>query len=138
MAYVLIVDDEPDLVALLRDQVATLGHEVAVAFDGVEGLRVALERIPDVVVTDVVMPNMDGPEMLDELRRRDDTRDVPVIALSALTDSRTRARMKALGVVGFLAKPYSMRDLAHQIELASLSRGGPPVAPPDPPRAPRE
>jgi CheY-like chemotaxis protein len=122
LAYVLIVDDEPDLVALLRDQVAMLGHEVAVAFDGVEGLRLALERLPDVVVTDVVMPNMDGPEMLDELRRRADTRDLPVIALTALTDSRTQARMRALGVVGFLAKPYSMHDLARQIELATGRR----------------
>jgi DNA-binding response OmpR family regulator len=122
VAYVLIVDDEPDLVALLRDQVAMLGHEVAVAFDGVEGLRLALERLPDVMVTDVVMPNMDGAEMLDELRRRDHTRNLPVIALSALTDTRTQARMTALGVVGFLAKPYAMRDLAAQIDIATRGR----------------
>ena len=118
MAYVLIVDDEPDLVTLLRDQVSMLGHEVGVARDGVEGVHMALERRPDVVVTDVIMPNMDGPEMLQELRRRDETRDVPVIALTALTDARTRTRLANLGVVGFLAKPYSMRDLARQIEQA--------------------
>jgi CheY-like chemotaxis protein len=118
VAYVLIVDDEPDLVALLRDQVAMLGHEVCVATDGVEGLRLALERPPDVVITDVVMPNMDGPEMLVELRLREATRGLPVIALSALTDTRTQARMKALGVVGFLAKPYSMRDLARELDQA--------------------
>jgi CheY-like chemotaxis protein len=121
LAYVLIVDDEPDLITLLRDQISMLGHEVAVARDGVEGLQIALERRPDVVVTDVIMPNMDGPEMLTELRRRPETREVPVIALTALTDTRTQARMAALGVVGFLAKPYSLRDLAREIERATTT-----------------
>lgn len=123
MAYVLIVDDEPDLITLLRDQISMLGHEVAVARDGVEGVQLALERRPDVVVTDVIMPNMDGPEMLMELRRRPETREVPVIALSALTDARTQARMANLGVVGFLAKPYSLRDLAREIEKAAGTSG---------------
>ena len=121
LAYVLIVDDEPDLITLLRDQISMLGHEVAVARDGVEGLQIALERRPDVVVTDVIMPNMDGPEMLTELRRRPETREVPDIALTALTDTRTQARMAALGVVGFLAKPYSLRDLAREIERATTT-----------------
>jgi CheY-like chemotaxis protein len=126
LAYVLIVDDEPDLVTLLRDQVSMLGHEVAVARDGVEGVQLALERRPDVVVTDVIMPNMDGPEMLMELRRRPETADLPVIALTALTDARTQARMASLGVVGFLAKPYSLRDLAAEIEKATTGAPQPP------------
>lgn len=121
MAYVLIVDDEPDLITLLTDQVGMLGHEVAVARDGIEGIQSAMARRPDVVVTDVIMPNMDGPEMLQELRRRPETCDVPVIALTALTDARTRKRMASLGVVGFLAKPYELRDLAAQITRATSS-----------------
>jgi len=125
LAYVLIVDDEPDLATLLSDQVNMLGHEAGVARDGVEGVHMALERRPDVVVTDVIMPNMDGAEMLQELRRREETRDVPVIALTALTDARTRARLAALGVVGFLAKPYSMRELGEVIEMAAAGRGTP-------------
>jgi CheY-like chemotaxis protein len=119
LAYVLIVDDEPDLITLLTDQVGMLGHEVAVARDGIEGIQSAMARRPDVVVTDVIMPNMDGPEMLQELRRRPETRDVPVIALTALTDARTQKRMASLGVVGFLAKPYELRDLAAQITRAT-------------------
>lgn len=122
MAYVLIVDDEPDLIALLSDQVGMLGHEVAVARDGVEGIQAALARRPDVVVTDVIMPNMDGAEMLQELRRRPETCDVPVIALTALTDVRTQRRMAGLGVVGFISKPYELRDLAAQIARATSGR----------------
>jgi CheY-like chemotaxis protein len=123
VAYILIVDDEPDLVTLLTDQIGMLGHEVAVARDGVEGVQLALKRRPDVVVTDVIMPNMDGPEMLMELRRRPETRDVPVIALTALADARTQTRMASLGVVGFLAKPYSLRDLAQEIDRATATAG---------------
>jgi CheY-like chemotaxis protein len=121
VAYILIVDDEPDLVTLLTDQIGMLGHEVAVARDGVEGVQLALKRRPDVVVTDVIMPNMDGPEMLMELRRRPETRDVPVIALTVLADARTQMRMANLGVVGFLAKPYSLRDLAQEIDRATAT-----------------
>jgi CheY-like chemotaxis protein len=123
VAYILIVDDEPDLVTLLTDQIGMLGHEVAVARDGVEGVQLALKRRPDLVVTDVIMPNMDGPEMLMELRRRPETRDVPVIALTALADARTQTRMASLGVVGFLAKPYSLRDLAQEIDRATATAG---------------
>jgi CheY-like chemotaxis protein len=122
LAYVLIVDDEPDLVTLLTDQVGMLGHEVAVARDGVEGIQIALARRPDVVVTDVIMPNMDGAEMLMELRRRPETRDVPVIALTALTDDRTQRRMAGLGVVGFISKPYELRHLAAEIARATKDR----------------
>jgi len=119
MALILVVDDEPDLVSLLVDQLTALGHEVLVARDGVEGMRVAQARRPDVLLTDVIMPFMDGPEMLERLRAQPETRDIPVIALTALTDARTQARMSELGVRSFLAKPYSLKDLAHQIAQAT-------------------
>jgi CheY-like chemotaxis protein len=61
---------------------------------------------------------MDGPEMLDRLRSRPQTREIPVIAITALTDRRTRSRLTSLGVRSFLAKPYSMRELAERIREA--------------------
>lgn len=118
MARVLVVDDEPDLVSLLVDQLSALGHEVIVARDGAQGIQEALASRPDVVLTDVIMPFMDGPEMLERLRAEPETRDIPVIALSALTDAKTRARMSSLGVRSFLGKPYSLRELANQIQDA--------------------
>lgn len=118
MALVLVVDDEPDLLALLLDQVSSLGYDVVAARDGTEGLRVAMDRRPDVILTDVIMPYMDGPEMLERLRSSADTREIPVIALTALTDRRTRSRLSQLGVRSFLAKPYSMRELGERIREA--------------------
>ena len=118
MPLILIVDDEPDLLALLVDQVSSLGYDVVPARDGREGLRLAIDRAPDVILTDVIMPYMDGPEMLDRLRSRPGTREIPVIAITALTDRRTRSRLTSVGVRSFLGKPYSMRDLAEQIHEA--------------------
>ena len=118
MPLILVVDDEPDLLALLVDQVSSLGYDVVPARDGREGLRLAIDRAPDVILTDVIMPYMDGPEMLDRLRSRPGTREIPVIANTALTDRRTRSRLTSVGVRSFLAKPYSMRDLAERIHEA--------------------
>ena len=118
LALVLVVDDEPDLLALLVDQVSSLGYDVVAGRDGTEGLRLAMDRAPDVILTDVIMPYMDGPEMLDRLRSRPETRDIPVIAITALTDRRTRSRLTSVGVRSFLAKPYTMRDLAERIREA--------------------
>ena len=115
------MDDEPDLISLLVDQLTALGHDVIVARDGVQGVQEALARRPDVVLTDVIMPFMDGPEMLERLRAEPETRSIPVIALSALTDSKTRARMSSLGVRCFLGKPYSLKELASQIQNAVSS-----------------
>ena len=118
MALILVVDDEPDLLALLVDQVSSLGYDVVAARDGAEGLRLAVDRAPDVILTDVIMPCMDGPEMVDRLRSRPETREIPVIAITALTDRRTRSRLTSAGVRSFLAKPYSMRELAERIREA--------------------
>jgi CheY-like chemotaxis protein len=118
LALILVVDDEPDLLALLLDQVSSFGYDVVAARDGAEGLRVATDRRPDVILTDVIMPYMDGPEMLERLRSSPDTREIPAIALTALTDRRTRSRLSQLGVRSFLAKPYSMRELGERIREA--------------------
>ena len=127
MTLILVVDDEPDLLGLLVDQVSSLGYDVVAARDGTEGLRLAVDRQPDVILTDVIMPYMDGPEMLERLRSRPETRGIPVIALTALTDRRTRTRLGAAGVQGFLTKPYTIRELAERIReaLPPSARGDP-------------
>lgn len=119
MALILVVDDEPDLLALLVEQLQALGHEVMTAQDGSQGFREATARRPDVLLTDVIMPFMDGPEMLEKLRGQPETRDIPVIALTALADARTRARLSSLGVDRFLPKPYTLRELAAHIVAAT-------------------
>jgi CheY-like chemotaxis protein len=121
MARILVVEDEPDLLALLSDQLSMLGHEVLVATDGLQGLRLARENRPDLLLTDVIMPFMDGAEMLEQIRSHDETRHLPVIAFSALTDKRTQARLESLGINSFLPKPYSFQELEERIQEATRS-----------------
>ena len=123
MALILVVEDEPDLVALLADQLTLLGHEVLVATDGLQGLRLARESLPDLLLTDVIMPFMDGTEMLEQIRSHAETAHLPVIAFSALTDARTQARLESLGITGFLPKPYSFRELEERIREATKEAG---------------
>jgi CheY-like chemotaxis protein len=119
MARILVVEDEPDLIALLADQLSVLGHEVLVATDGLQGLRLARESLPDLLLTDVIMPFMDGAEMVEQIRSHAETRHMPVIAFSALTDARTQARLESLGIAGFLSKPYSFQELEARIQEAT-------------------
>lgn len=123
MALILVVEDEPDLVALLADQLTLLGHQVLVATDGLQGLRLARESLPDLLLTDVIMPFMDGTEMLEQIRSHAETAHLPVIAFSALTDARTQARLESLGIAGFLPKPYSFRELEERIREATKEAG---------------
>jgi DNA-binding response OmpR family regulator len=100
-----------------------LGHEVLVATDGLQGLRLARESLPDLLLTDVIMPFMDGAEMLEQIRSHAETAHLPVIAFSALTDARTQARLESLGIAGFLPKPYSFRELEERIREATKEMG---------------
>lgn len=86
MTRILIVEDEVDLAELLRDLFELRGYRVSLAFDGREGLAKAVSERPDVVLTDVMMPHLDGVEMIARLRRNPDTRHIPVVAMSALDD----------------------------------------------------
>jgi CheY-like chemotaxis protein len=121
LALILVVDDEEDIRSLLEMQVAGEGHDVILAGDGVEGLRQVHDQHPDVVLLDVVMPVMDGLQMLDRLRANPTTRDLPVIALSGRLDVHTVERLKALGVCSLVQKPHSHADLQDRIQDALTS-----------------
>ena len=104
MARILVVDDEPDERFLVGRTLKNQGHEVTVAENGAAGLQVARERIPDLVVTDVMMPVMDGIEFIRRLRGDPATADIPILAASG--DPHL-----AGGADAVLAKPYDDRRL---------------------------
>ena len=80
---ILVVDDEPDITALVAYHLAKAGYRVSTATSGTEALKSAREERPDVVVLDLMLPGLSGYEVLAELRKRDETRDVGVILLTA-------------------------------------------------------
>ncbi len=106
---ILVVDDEPDIRMLLRDQLELAGFRVLEAGRALEAVELARERLPDLVTMDLMLPDLDGFEAIRLLRENERTRETPVVILSAieLGDDDTRA----LGPTVHLAKPFSSADL---------------------------
>ncbi|HEX8451906.1 MAG TPA: response regulator [Longimicrobium sp.] len=114
---VLVIDDEDDIreVAQLALE-AVAGWEVSSASSGAEGLRLAAEHMPDAILLDVMMPEMDGPSTFRALRAQPATAEIPVILLTAKVQATDRTRFQDLGVNGVLTKPFDPMELARQIE----------------------
>lgn len=110
----LIVEDDPDLAAVL-EAILDPEFDVVVARDGVEGLA-ALERTDvDLVVSDVMMPNMDGADMLSHIRSNPDLDGMPVIILTAVLDSKLRVKLLEAGATDFMSKPFSVPELLARV-----------------------
>jgi CheY-like chemotaxis protein len=122
MIRVLLVDDDP-LVLLAAGAAlgADGGFEVRGADSAATALRQAAADPPDVVVTDVQLPDHDGPELLARLRLGERTRGIPVIFLTASADGPDGGRLRALGARGVIAKPFDPYGLAE--EIRRLLRG---------------
>lgn len=116
VAKILVIDDDPDLRMILRRILEAHGHEVILGEDGLRGLAVAQRQRPDAIVLDVMMPVMDGFEVLDRLQRDDRTLHVPVVMLTALAVNDARERCEEAGAASFVEKPYDPTDLVTTIE----------------------
>jgi two-component system response regulator MtrA len=113
---VLIADDDEDILALVRATIERSGHEVMTVADGEAALSAMAERRPDLAVLDVAMPELDGLEVLRRLRADDETRDLPVILLTAQAQAADVERGFATGASAYVRKPFSPRDLATRVD----------------------
>jgi CheY-like chemotaxis protein/DNA-binding CsgD family transcriptional regulator len=113
MANVLVVDDEPDIVLFAQINLELSGHVVRTAADGAEALESLLTDPPDVVVLDVMMPRLDGWQVLAEIKGQPDERlrTIPVVMLTALDTDLDQARGGIEGAVHYLTKPLTPDDL---------------------------
>lgn len=120
---VLIVDDEPMTRTLLQLMLASADYEVFDAGDGFEALDKIKERMPDILVLDVMMPNMDGLALCRILRERDDTVNIPIILLSAKTTPDAIQEGLFAGANRYLTKPVSRKNLLESLAelLSSVS-----------------
>jgi CheY-like chemotaxis protein/DNA-binding CsgD family transcriptional regulator len=127
MATVLIVDDEADIRELVRLNLELDGHTVIGAENGAEGLEYAVGEHPDVVVLDVMMPEMDGWETLGQMKASVDRviAEIPVIMLTARTDDLDRIRGGIEGAIRYLTKPFSPSEL--RVEIAAALTGDEPL-----------
>jgi len=124
--HVLVVDDDPDAVTLLKEILNAAGARVTSASSARAALDTIQEARPDVLVTDVGMPVMDGFELIERLRRSDDTalRDIPAAALTAYARTEDRAKAQQSGFEMHLAKPIDPADLVAAVKALARRRSG--------------
>jgi two-component system alkaline phosphatase synthesis response regulator PhoP len=108
---ILVVDDERNIVRLLEAYLSRHGHTVATAFDGLEALQRARQEEFDLLILDVMMPFMDGYEVLKNLRKDPATAEVPVIILTAKSADQDVFDAYHLGAHAFLSKPVDLKEL---------------------------
>ena len=116
MARILVVDDDPSVRALVRDVLELEGHEVELAVDGYAALRAVAAARPDCVVLDVLMPGMDGHEVLARVRATRGGRELPVVMLTAAADDATAWRGWSGGVDLLLGKPFDADELLRSVD----------------------
>ena len=119
--YVLIVDDDPDLVETVCMMLEDKGYEVGKAYDGVEGEEAIKQRRPDLLVLDVMMPRKDGYKLCAELKANSATRDIPIILLTAVgeavtTTSYTHAQGMSTEAEEYIPKPVDSKTLVEAVE----------------------
>ena len=120
MTKILIVEDEPNMVAGLRDNFEFEGYEVISAYDGEQGLQRALADSPDLVVLDVMMPKMSGLEVCKQLRAKRPS--IPIIMLTARGQEVDKVVGLELGADDYVTKPFSIRELIARVK-AVIRRG---------------
>lgn len=114
--HILLIEDDPDIQKMVRLSLKFQGgHKVSVASDGREGLEKAAAEHPDLILLDVMMPEMDGYETCRRLKADPATQDIPVVFLSARAQQAEIEKGRELGAVGYLVKPFDPMTLSDQL-----------------------
>jgi DNA-binding response OmpR family regulator len=113
---ILIVDDEEDILHFLELVLREKGYDVVTAANGHDALTTAQIERPDLVLLDIMMPQMDGWEVLKLLRVDDETAHIPVAMLSARTEAKDRVQGLQEGAIDYICKPFSLQELLVKIE----------------------
>ena len=122
MAYILLIDDANSMRELLPMHLKRHGHELAVAEDAIEGIKSILSRAPDLIVSDLQMPYMDGLELLKAIRGDDQSKQIPVIMLTSNQDDEKWMDAMKSGVTDYLLKPVAIGELVKAINKALRGR----------------
>jgi two-component system alkaline phosphatase synthesis response regulator PhoP len=128
---ILVVDDEKDLLELVEYNLGKEGYKVLTAENGIDALKAAKKEIPSLIVLDIMLPGMQGLEVLRELKKRPDSQNIPVILLTAKGEELDKVLGLELGADDYVTKPFSPRELVARVKavLRRLSVKGPAAEP---------
>ena len=113
---ILVVDDSPSNVQYLSEVLTGRGHAVHAATDGMRAIRAARDLLPDLVLLDIVMPQLDGFKVCQFLKNSDETRDIPVIFMTSLSDTRDKIKGFELGAADYVTKPFQVEEVLARVE----------------------
>ena len=117
-AHILVLEDDPSVQTLLRKQLTAHGFKVTLAVDGLDGLLKLETMKPDIMICDVMMPNLDGIEFVKAVRGHSETQRIPVIFLTAKTDPRSMIDGINVGARFYVTKPFAIDDLLSKVRRA--------------------
>ncbi|MDJ0723998.1 MAG: response regulator transcription factor [Prochloraceae cyanobacterium] len=112
----LLIDDDPNLILLVKDYLEFRGYEVLTAENGREALELLQDSLPDMIICDVMMPEMDGHTLVQQIRKNSRTNWIPVLFLSAKGQSQDRVKGLNIGADVYMVKPFEPEELVAQVE----------------------
>ena len=127
---ILCVDDDPDITHALETALSNLEVDLVCAFSGQQGIWNSISERPDLIITDWLMPDGTGEDLVKTLKRNKDTADVPIVVLSCLGGDRMRQRLVSMGVDGFVQKPITyaalLAEISRHLSLPKIGSTSPP------------
>src|SRR5262247_2129163 len=112
---ILIVEDQEDNRTILRDVLSTVGYELIEALNGKDGVRLAQSERPDLILMDIQLPEMDGYQATQQIKSIAELKTIPIIAVTSYALSGDEAKARAAGCDGYIAKPFSPRELLAKV-----------------------
>lgn len=116
----LVVDDDRLFLRLVELNLGKLGIRVLLAESGPEALRLATSERPDIILLDLMMPQMDGYEVMRQLKACEETRKIPVVMLTAKSSQSDRLRCEEMGIAAYITKPFRLEDLRNTVSSIVL------------------
>lgn len=116
MSKILVVDDDRAINELIKVNLTLSGYKVVQAYDGVEGFALAKQELPNMVILDVMMPNVDGYTVAQRIRQCDGIKNMPILMLTALSDITDKGKGFDIGIDDYLVKPFDMEELKMRVK----------------------
>lgn len=116
MSKILVIDDDRAINELIKVNLNLCGYNVIQAYDGIEGFALAKQEFPNLVILDVMMPNVDGYTVAQRIRQSETIKNVPILMLTALSDIRDKGKGFDIGVDDYLVKPFEMEELKMRVK----------------------